>query len=210
MSSDKPKFTECHLGCGAKVQYRTTARVICPSCKPAHRAEQMRLVAERQRRKRGVATVKGTIGSCARCERDFVRRSFNHRFCADCRSIGVAESHKAARRRRFAKNPAFAINCRISNAIGLSIKGEKAGRKWEALVGYSLADLMAHLERQFLSGMTWENRGDWEIDHIVPLASFEFNCPEDEQFRAAWALTNLRPLWRGANRQKKAKRTHLI
>ena len=69
---------------------------------------------------------------------------------------------------------------------------------------------MTHLERQFLPGMTWGNRGEWHIDHIVPLASFTFTSPDDPEFRAAWALTNLRPLWAKDNIRKSAKRTHLI
>src|SRR3546814_14741028 len=71
----------------------------------------------------------------------------------------------------------------------------KNGRSWETLVGYTVADLMAHLERQFLPGMSWDNRGEWHIDHIRTLCSFEFTSPDDPQFREAWALTNLRPLW---------------
>lgn len=61
---------------------------------------------------------------------------------------------------------------------------------------------MAHLERQFLPGMTWENRGEWHIDHIRPLCSFQFQTPDCPQFREAWALTNLQPLWAQDNLKK--------
>jgi hypothetical protein len=44
----------------------------------------------------------------------------------------------------------------------------KKGRKWEHLVGYTVEDLMAHLESLFVGGMNWENMGDWHIDHKVP------------------------------------------
>src|SRR3546814_5744253 len=78
----------------------------------------------------------------------------------------------------------------------------KNGRSWETLGGYTVADLMAHLERQFLPGMSWDNRGQLHIDHIRPLCSFEFTSPDDPQFREAWALTNLRPLWARDNLRK--------
>src|SRR3546814_9626669 len=58
------------------------------------------------------------------------------------------------------------------------------------------------LERQFLPGMSWDNRGEWHIDHIRPLCAFEFTSPDDPQFREAWALTNLRPLWARDNLRK--------
>jgi hypothetical protein len=89
------------------------------------------------------------------------------------------------------------------------LKGRKGGRSWTALVGYSVDKLMRHIERQFLPGMTWENRSLWQVDHIVPLARFSFTSVDDPEFRAAWALTNLRPLWSEQNLQKRAKRTLL-
>jgi len=98
----------------------------------------------------------------------------------------------------------------MSRAVNLSLKVGKEGRSWRDLVPYSLDDLMRHIERQFLGGMSWDNRGEWHIDHIVPVASFTFSSPDDAEFKAAWALTSLRPMWARENQRKSAKRTHLI
>jgi hypothetical protein len=67
------------------------------------------------------------------------------------------------------------------------------------LVGCTPIDLMKHLERQFQSGMSWDNHGEtgWEIDHIKPCASF--NLADPDQQRACFHYTNLRPLWRSDN-----------
>lgn len=86
--------------------------------------------------------------------------------------------------------------------VNNSLREGKGGRSWERLLGFTLADLMAHLEAQFLPGMTWDNRGEWHIDHIRPLCSFSFQTPDDPQFREAWALTNLQPLWAADNLRK--------
>ena len=94
--------------------------------------------------------------------------------------------------------------------LARSLSNQKAGRKWEALVGYTLSDLMQHLERQFTAGMTWENRGEWHVDHIRPLCSFEFQTPDCPQFREAWALTNLRPLWAKDNLTKSGRQVLLL
>ena len=90
----------------------------------------------------------------------------------------------------------------MSAGILNSLQSAKSGRGWERLVGFTLTDLMAHLEAKFLPGMTWENRGDWHIDHIRPLCSFEFQTPDCPQFREAWALSNLQPLWASDNLKK--------
>lgn len=108
---------------------------------------------------------------------------------------------------------------RIENAIRAAVyaeitKGSKRGRKTFALLGYTSDQLRRHIERQFLPGMSWANygtgKGKWHIDHIVPLASFEYEAPDAPEFNAAWALTNLRPLWDEDNRKKRDKRIFLI
>jgi hypothetical protein len=87
----------------------------------------------------------------------------------------------------------------ISHALSGSGKG---GKGWQDLVGYTKADLVRHLELQFLPGMNWDNYGDWHVDHIIPASSFNYQSPEDSDFLACWSLANLRPLWAKENRRK--------
>ena len=65
---------------------------------------------------------------------------------------------------------------------------------------------MAHIERQFLRGMNWENRDKWHIDHIVPLAT----AKSEAEVLALNHFTNLRPIWSRDNLSKGAKQTHLL
>lgn len=109
-----------------------------------------------------------------------------------------------------ADNPRWFLSKRISQLIKSGLRGGKEGKSWRELVEFSREDLYRHLEKQFLRGMSWENMGQWHIDHIVPLSSFEYTRPEDPGFKDAWSLTNLRPLWANDNIQKRAKRLFLI
>lgn len=111
---------------------------------------------------------------------------------------------------RYQTDPSYAVHARMASAIHQAIGDRKSGRKWEAIVGYTLADLVRHLERQFTHGMSWENMGYWHIDHIIPKSSFNYEDDTDEEFGACWALTNLRPLWADENQKKHAKRTLLL
>ncbi len=99
------------------------------------------------------------------------------------------------------------LNHSLSSSIRYSLKkGLKAGRHWENLVGYTAEQFRKHLEKQFSSGMTWENYGVfWEIDHRTPIAAFNFERPEDIDFKKCWSLKNLRPLEVKENMQKHAK-----
>lgn len=89
------------------------------------------------------------------------------------------------------------LNKNISNAINASLHGAKAERHWENLVGYTLQDLINHLEKQFDKRMNWNNHSihGWHIDHIIPKESLPYDSPDDQNFKIVWSLQNLRPLW---------------
>lgn len=101
------------------------------------------------------------------------------------------------------------LNGAIAAGVGYSLRhggGNKKGRKWEQLVGYTVIHLKSHLEKQFSSGMNWENYGRyWQIDHIIPISAFNFQSPEDIDFRKCWSLSNLRPLQSRENQSKNDK-----
>ena len=69
------------------------------------------------------------------------------------------------------------------------------------IVGCNPLQLKEHLEKQFVDGMTWENKGDWHIDHIIPLSSAK---TEDELYKLCH-YTNLQPLWAIENIKKGKK-----
>ncbi len=117
------------------------------------------------------------------------------------------------KKRRGRADPVFRMRHTVSSRIATALRtrgNSKRGRNWESLVGYSLAELRAHIERQFSGRMSWANYGEWHIDHIIPVAAFEWRSADDPGFKACWALSNLRPLWADANRRKKSKRLFLI
>ncbi|MGC9100877.1 MAG: hypothetical protein ACP5HC_06435 [Caldisericum sp.] len=102
-------------------------------------------------------------------------------------------------------NPTVYLNDRVNTFIYLSIKAKLNGKtyrgwKWEKWVGYTLDDLMTHLEKQFNCFMNWDNYGKyWVIDHYIPRKYFKFNSVDDEEFKRCWALENLRPLEKSKN-----------
>lgn len=63
------------------------------------------------------------------------------------------------------------------------------------LIGYDYDELRENLQDKFHFGMTWENHGDWHIDHIIPISKFKKGTPPNIVNR----LDNLRPLWKKDN-----------
>lgn len=94
------------------------------------------------------------------------------------------------------------------------LKGNLRGRLWTALsrqgvkktnrtfdlVGCTYQELYDHLEEQFTDGMTWDNYGDWHVDHIIPCASWDLS--QDKEQKLCFHYTNLQPLWGEENNSK--------
>lgn len=87
------------------------------------------------------------------------------------------------------------------------LKIEKNGRT-EKILGYTRLELKSHIERQFAKGMTWENHGEWHIDHITPISVFLAQGIEDP--KVINCLTNLKPVWAKDNLKKHNKVEYLI
>jgi hypothetical protein len=119
------------------------------------------------------------------------------------RSSELGRIHQAKRR----STPWGQINNSLWTVVHYGVRHNSTGMGiYNQVLGYSWATLRAHLEAQFLEGMTWENWGDvWELDHIKPVSMFRYTSIADPLFRECWELSNMRPLWRGANAEKSAK-----
>ena len=93
------------------------------------------------------------------------------------------------------------LRARVRAAITRA--GAAKSHKTERLVGCSIEHLRKHLEAQFAEGMTWDNHGEWHIDHIKPCASFDLT--DEGQQLECFNYTNLQPLWANENLSKGAK-----
>lgn len=128
-------------------------------------------------------------------------KEYQKEYCQKNKEV-LGEYRNKWQRERGQKFPKFRLDKIMSCSIRLALKGKKAGRVWESLVGYTVEDLIQYLENQFDNKMTWENYGYWEIDHIKPKSLFKYKTVEDIEFKKCWALANLQPLEATANRKK--------
>ena len=146
--------------------------------------------------------------TCLICGRDFERHAGEvetAKYCSpECNGKAKYRGGLEATLERRHSRPDVRLSTSVSRGIRNSIRSDKGGRHWEEVVGYTLPELMAHLEAQFQRGMTWDNYGKfgWHIDHIRPISSFDFNSPEDMEFKECWSLWNLQPMWAKANHSK--------
>ena len=78
---------------------------------------------------------------------------------------------------------------------------KKEGQRTEEILGESYENVRKHIEDQFREGMSWDNHGEWHIDHIIPLSS---GNNRDEWIKLNH-YTNLQPLWAKENLEKGAR-----
>lgn len=113
-----------------------------------------------------------------------------------------------ARAKRRKIDPLFAMQERVRSSVGYAfrVNGYTKRSKTQEILGCDWSFFRSHVERQFVKGMSWENRKDWHLDHIVPLAS----AITEGDVMALNHFTNLRPMWAKDNIAKSDNITHLI
>jgi len=67
----------------------------------------------------------------------------------------------------------------------------------QALLGCSWEEAKSHMESLFKEGMSWQNHGEWHIDHIRPVSSFT-----EDDLDLMNHISNLQPLWASENLEK--------
>lgn len=116
-------------------------------------------------------------------------------------------SNNASKMRWIKNNPIARLiatqRTRLSNT--LKVKGVRKKLKTLDYIGCTATELKKHLEGMFQEGMTWNNYGKngWEVDHIIPLHSFDLKTEEGK--KKALHYSNLQPLWREDNLRKAGK-----
>lgn len=117
------------------------------------------------------------------------------------------ESKKNYEKLRKSNDPTYKLISNFRTAIYQVLKENnvhKNGHYFEVLK-YSPQELITHLENQFSEGMTWENYGQWHVDHIKPISSHQIKEIGDDEFMKCWSLSNLQPLWGKDNISKSNK-----
>jgi hypothetical protein len=205
-----PNTDKCEL-CG-KLFPRRARKRFCSECAPIRRAAVVREWAQNNVEKSREKSLRYYYRHPDKVAERKARYKAEHhdRMLAYSRSDHRRQLLRQWEKARREADPGFVLSKRIAHGIRQAIKAGKTGRQWEAAVGYTLHDLVRHIERQFLPGMSWENHGSWHIDHIQPISAFEFSSVDDPSFRECWSLSNLQPLWAEENMRKFNKRLYLI
>lgn len=95
-------------------------------------------------------------------------------------------------------DPVYKLIDSIRTLIWNSIKkrGFSKNSKTESILGCTFDKFMMHIEEQFSEGMSWENHGEWHLDHKTPISwadteSMVYELNHYTNFQPLWAYDNI-------------------
>jgi len=170
-------------------------RALCKECKGASICEHDRIK----------SACRDCLGSSF-CEHD--RRRYN---CVECKGGSICEhlrqrsQCKECEGGSICEHKSLKYYCKYCNLTNY-VRNNINRRMYHAIghadleyLGCTIEEFIAHIEGEFVDGMTWENHGEWHIDHIKPLGAKGLT---EEEIIERLEFTNTQPLWAFDNRTK--------
>lgn len=174
----------------------------CPACK-----ETKPLNSEYWHRLRG-----GFTSECKLCRRAFhkdYRTKNKDKFCnnpevrkkdREVYKDYYKQYYTKWRQRRSASDIEFRLKANLKGRIWHALRGGQKSKRTMVLLGCSIEEFKIYLESQFTEGMSWENYGEWHVDHKKPCAAFDLTDPDQQLL--CFHHTNMQPLWAFDNLSK--------
>ena len=95
----------------------------------------------------------------------------------------------------------YRMKINLRNRIRDFLKSDLESKRTKEIVGLDKENFKFYIENKFTEGMSWENYGEWHIDHIKPL----YEANDVEEVLLLNHYTNLQPLWAEDNLKKNRK-----
>lgn len=139
-------------------------------------------------------------------ERKAKRSFYRKRWKENNRDKHLANMRKYCKE-RYHNDINYRLAANLRNRLNIAISNYYKSGSAVKNLGCSITKLKIYLQLKFHRNprnrheyMTWSNQGQWYIDHIKPLSSFDLTDPL--QLKEACNYTNLQPLWATDNIKK--------
>ena len=194
----------------------------CKRCRDRAKAGRERYKCSHERQKYTCKECKGssicTHGrmkpDCKECKGSSIcTHGRRERRCKDCKGSGICTHGRQKHRCKdcggshICSHGRQKSQCKVCDPDG-HLKGVVSSRICQAIgecKGYenylkcNIQAFREHITAQFSDGMSWENYGKWEIDHIIPI---NYNNPSPEEILERLHYSNTQPLWAKDNAAK--------
>jgi hypothetical protein len=117
--------------------------------------------------------------------------------------VSVLEYRKKYTKERMESDLQFKLIVNHRKRVSAIFKELRISKKKPSkdILGVEIVLVINHIENQFQQGMSWENYGEWHIDHIIPLSS----ANNSNELEALFYYKNTKPMWEKENLMKANK-----
>ncbi len=194
--------------------YKTQCKECIKSIEKNRRNSKLEVILHNKKQQRKISLFNNDKIECSKCKKIKNKIEFSLEIkswngyrsdCNDCKNARIRHYNKNTGYRKkymhnYLKNKNNQLADNLRSRLRKAIKNnQKTGSAVKDL-GCSIEELKKHLESKFTEGMSWDNYGEWHIDHIKPLSSF--NLENREELLKACNYNNLQPLWAKDNLSK--------
>ena len=119
----------------------------------------------------------------------------------------IRKTKRDYERNRKERDPLYKLISNFRTAIYQVLKESNVekNKHYFDILQYTPEQLITHLENKFTDKMTWDNYGEWHVDHKLPITHFNISEMGDSEFMKCWSLDNLQPMWGDENIKKSNK-----
>lgn len=109
---------------------------------------------------------------------------------------------RANRKKRYDSDILFKLKSNMRSRIWEAFKAKSWKKdRTQAIIGCTFQEAKDIIEQKFTDDMSWNNYGQWHIDHKIPISS----AKTKEELLALCHISNLQPLWAMDNIKKSNK-----
>ena len=121
------------------------------------------------------------------------------RYWQDNKEAILERKYRYNKKRKEA-DPLFKLRHNLGCRTSMAFKRKRwvKNTKTQDMLGANYETVFNHIASRFKKGMSWDNLGEWHIDHIIPLAS----ANTEKEMIDLCHYTNLQPLWGKENISK--------
>jgi hypothetical protein len=130
---------------------------------------------------------------CLPCSKELARQTRNR--------VNIISAKRNRAKTRVYERLKYQTDARynLTKRFRLAVRGRvigKRGRHVFDLLPYTADELETRLKSTLPQGYLWADfiAGRLHIDHIKPVAAFDFSTPDEPDFQACWSLSNLQLL----------------
>lgn len=115
----------------------------------------------------------------------------------------INEIKRIYQKNKIKTDPLFRLSRILRSRIQNAFKSKSFYKKKNThqILGCDLSEAKEYIEKLFIKGMSWDNYGEWHIDHIIPLSY----AKNEQEMINLNHYTNLRPIWAKENLKKGKK-----